>query len=375
MNSIEVREVKTPRERTAFIKMPWHIYREDPHWVPPIIAEQKVFLDPKRGVFFEHGEAALFMAFRNGHEVGRITAHINYLHDQYHDDGKGFFGFFECENDQDVADALFDRAESYLREKNRKICEGSLSFGIYDEVGILVDGFDSDPYVLNVHNPPYYRTLIENAGYEKSIDWYAYRGLLKDVNIVDERLFRIKERTLSRAGVSIRPVRMNAKQEEQRIVRELFHSAWQENWGHVPFSEGEWKRLFHEMARIVVPELTLIAEKDSVPVAFTLTTYDANEAVKMINGRLFPFGFIRLFRNLKKTRKIRFILLGVLSQYRGRGIENALVLHVSQLGYEMGFYEMEQSLIVETNEPMLNTMNYYPAEKAKTYRLFIKNLS
>jgi GNAT superfamily N-acetyltransferase len=297
------------------------------------------------------------------------------MHDQYYDDRKGFFGFFECENDQRVADALFDRVEGYLKENNRRICEGSLSFGIYDEVGILVEGFDSDPYVLNVHNPPYYKTLIERAGYEKSIDWYAYRGLLKGVNTVDERLFRIKDRTLTRAGVSIRPVRMNAKEEEQRVVKELFHSAWQENWGHVPFSEREWKRLFHEILRIVVPELTLIAEKDGIPVAFTLTTYNANEAVKMIKGRLFPVGFIRLLRNLKKAKNIRFILLGVLPQYRGRGIENALVLHMSQLGDRMGFHEMEQSLIVETNAPMLRALNYYPVKKVKTYRLFKKILS
>ena len=355
--------------------MPWPIYRNDPHWVPPIIAEQKIFLDPQRGVFFDHGKASLFLAYRDGMPVGRISAHINYLHDGQYRDKKGFFGFFECEDDQRVADALFERAVSYLRENDRKISEGSLSFGIYDEVGILVEGFDSDPYVLNVHNPPYYGRLIESAGYEKSIDWYAYRGLLAGVNTVDERLFRIKDRTLTRAGVTIRPVNLKAKEQEQRTVKALFHSAWDENWGHVPLSEREWHRLFHEMQRFLVPDLTLIAEKDGVPVAFTLTTYDANEAVKKINGRLFPFGFVRLFRNLKKTRNIRLILLGVLPQYRGRGIENALVLHVSQRGYEMGFHEMEQSLIVETNEPMLRALNYYPVKRKKTYRLFKKNLS
>jgi GNAT superfamily N-acetyltransferase len=375
MDSIEIEEVRSKKDRSAFIKMPWRIYRNDPHWVPPIIADQKTFLDPEKGVFFDHGEAALFMAYRDGAPLGRISAHINYLYDERYDDKKGFFGFFECEDDQEVANALFNRAESYLRSKGRNTCEGSLSFGIYDEVGILVEGFDSDPYLLNVHNPPYYQRLIETAGYEKSIDWFAYRGFLKDYETIDERLLRIRDRTLKRAGLTIRQASVEDKEKEQRTIRRIFHSAWDKNWGHVPFSEREWRRLFNEILKVVVPELTLIAEKDGNPVAFTLTTYDANEAVKKINGRLFPFGFMRLLRNLKKTKNIRFILMGVLEQFRGRGIENALILLVSQKAYEMGFYEMEQSLVVENNDPMIDALRYFPVKLKKVYRLFKKQLS
>ena len=374
MSSLEIKLVKTKRDRLVFIKMPWGIYKNDPYWVPPVIADQKAFLDPGKGVFYDHGEAELYLAYRNGVPVGRISAHLHFLHDQKYGDGKGFFGFFECEDNQETANALFRRAEDYLKGKNRTVCEGPLSFGIYDEVGILIKGFDSSPYMLNIHNPPYYKTLIERAGYEKSIDWYAYRGLLKDYDTLDKRLFRLRDRALSRAGLNIRKVNLGRLHEEAVIVKNLFDTAWDKNWGHVPLAEAEWRRLVHELARVAIPELTLIAEKNGSPAGFTLTLYDANVAVKQINGRLFPFGFLKLLGNLKKTKNIRFILMGVREEFRGRGIENALFLEVAQRAYEMGFTEMEMSLIVENNEAMIGSLKYFPVHIEKIYRLFENEL-
>ena len=374
MSSLEISEVRSRRERLAFIKMPWNLYRHDPHWVPPVIADQMEFLDPKKGVFFDHGEARLFLARRQGVPVGRITAHVNHLHDRIHHDGTGFFGFFECENNPETARALFAQAERYLRSRNRTSSVGSLSFGIYDEVGVLVSGFDSDPYVMNVHNPPYYRDLITASGYGKEVDWFAYRGYLKDYEIVDQRLLRIRDRVLSRSGLTLRNVDLHRIPREAAIVKELFDSAWSKNWGHVPFSRHEWERLIGQLRRIVIPELTIIAERDGKPVGFTLTSYDANVAVKKLNGRLFPFGAISLLRNLKRTRNIRFILMGVREEYRGRGIESALILTFAQRAYEMGFEELEMSLVVENNTPMITALEYYPVEIKKVYRIFSKSL-
>ena len=375
MGSLEIKEVTGERGRLAFIKMPWQVYSDDPNWVPPVIADQKTFLNPRKGVFFEHGQARLFMATRDGQPVGRISAHINSLHDELWHDGKGFFGFFECEDNQQTADALFASAEEYLLKNGKTTCEGPLNFGIYDEVGVLIDAFDSPPYVLNVHNPPYYRTLIENAGYSKSIDWFAFRGKLRDYEKVDQKMTRLKDRALSRAGLTVRSVNMKSIKKEADIAKSIFDSAWDKNWGHVPVTETEWRRLVHEMVPVLVPELTLIAEKNGNPVGFTITAYDANVAVKMINGRLYPLGFIKLLRNLKKTKKIRLFLSGVLEQYRGRGVEIALFMTVAQKGYEMGFDEMEMSLIVEDNEPMINSLKYFPVKVEKTYRIFKKPLA
>ena len=151
--------------------MPWQIYRDDPHWVPPVIADQKKFIDPWRGPFFTHGsQARLFLARRNGQFVGRISAQVNQRHNDVYADGKGFFGFFDCDDDQEVCSALFTAAEDYLRNHGCSVIEGPFSFSIYDEIGILIDGFDTDPYVLNLHNKAYYSRLVENAGFSKSVD-------------------------------------------------------------------------------------------------------------------------------------------------------------------------------------------------------------
>jgi GNAT superfamily N-acetyltransferase len=374
MSLLDLKEVRTARERLAFIKMPWRLYRDDPHWVPPLIADQKEFLDPKRGVFYDHGEVRLFLAYRDGQSVGRISSHINDLYDETHGASKGFFGFFECEDNQETANALFDRAEEFARSRHRKVIEGSLGFGIYDEVGILVEGFDSDPFVMNLHNPPYYRRLIENAGFVKSVDWFAYNGSVEDYAKLDRRLFRLMDRTFERSGLQVRQLRANRIPEEAEVVHRIFHRAWESNWGHTPFSEREWKRLVDALRQIVVPELTLFAEKDGTPVGFTLTIYDANEAVKKINGRLFPLGFLSLLRNLKRTRRARLILMGVLEEYRGRGIENALMLRMAAKAYEMGFEELEMSLIVETNHAMVKTMSHFPVRIGKIYRLFQRDI-
>ncbi len=373
MSELEIKKVETPRDRMKFIKMPWPIYKNDPHWVPPIIADQKSFLDPRKGVFFEHGEAVLFLALRDGKPVGRISAQINHLHDKIYNDGKGFFGFFECENNQETANLLFKHAEDYLKSKGKTLSEGPMNFGIYDEIGVLIDGFDTDPYVLNVHNPPYYKSLIEGAGYSKSVDWYAYRGSTDQK--VDERLYRLKDRVMHQPGLTIRKI--NPKENFERdaaIVKHIFSEAWNKNWGHVPLTESEFNRMAKELTRLVIPDLSFIAEINGKAIGFALSIYDANVAVKKINGRLFPFGFIKLLLNLKKTDRFRHILMGILEEYRLRGIEIAFYVNIAEWAHKLGFKEIEMSLIVENNEPMRKSLEHLPVHIYKTYRIFKKEL-
>ncbi len=377
MLPVEIRRATTRAQRAAFVKMAWQFYAGDPLWVPPLISDQLEFIDPSRGVFFEHGEAELFLAYRGDRPIGRLSAHVNKRHDELFGGGKGFIGFFECEEDPATAQSLFNAAENWLRSRGRTEAEGPLSFGVYDELGILIDGFDSPPYVMTAHNPRYYRTLFEACGWEKAVDWFGFRGRkgITDEKL-DPRYFRLTDRVLKRDGISLRPMDLKGHLErEAGIVKSIFATAWNGNWGHVPFSDREFDRLKAALVRMVVPGLSLVAELDGKPIAFTLALYDANVAVKKTNGRLLPFGFIRLLTGIRRTDRFRLILMGVLEEYRNQGIEVALCTKVIADGIRLGFTEVETSLIVETNDRMMSSIAHLPVERYKTWRVFRKDLT
>jgi GNAT superfamily N-acetyltransferase len=377
MLPIEIRRVRTKSARNVFVKMAWRFYENDPLWVPPLISDQLAFIDPARGVFFDHGEAELFLAYRGAEPVGRISAHVNRRYDDIFGGKKGFVGFFESENGVETAQALFNAAENWLRAKGRDVAEGPMSFGIYDETGILIDGFDTPPYVLTTYNPRYYQSLFEACGWEKSIDWYAFRGRRGSTDErLDPRYFKLTEKVVKREGIVFRPMDVKKHLErEAEIVRDIFAVAWNRNWGHVPFSDKEFQRLKESIVAMVSPELSLIAELDGKPIAFTLSLYDANVAVKRIDGRLFPFGFLKLLTGIKKTNRFRLILMGVLEEYRNQGVEVALYTKVIEDGIRMGFRESEASMIVENNERMLSSLSHLVMERYKTWRVFKKDLT
>ena len=377
MLPVEIRRVRTSKERAMFVMMPWKFYRNDPHWVPPLIGDQKAFIDPERGVFFEHGEAELFLAYRGTEPMGRISAHINTRYDEFFPDGKGFVGFFECEDNCETADALFTSAGNWLAAHGRRVMEGPMSFGVYDETGILTQGYDTDPYVLTGHNPPYYVRLFEEGGWEKSVDWYGFRGRASVFREkLNPRYFALSQRVLRRNGITVRQADIQHHLErEAAIIQEIFASAWSRNWGHVPLTDREFERLKDGVKQFVIPELTFIVELEGKPIGFALAIYDANVAVKKVNGRLFPFGFVTLLATMKKTRRFRLVLMGVLEKYRHQGIEVAMYAHVIEEGLRKGFQEVEMSMIVETNDAMVNSVERMPVERYRTWRIYRKELT
>mgnify|MGYP002395936816 CR=1 FL=1 len=372
--AVEITPALTGRQRMEFILMPRSLYRQDPHWVPPLIADLKPFIDPKRGPFYEHGEARLFLARRGGKAVGRISAHVNYLYDQMYSDGAGFFGFFECENDPGTAAALFHAAEGYLRGQGKRRVLGPMNFGVYDEIGILVQGFDSDPYVMNLHNPPYYQSLVEGAGYCKEIDWYAYRGFFSLSDQVSQKLFRVRDQVLKRPDFRLRNIDLRKVEREAALIDYVFKNAWTRNWGHVPWTEKEFARLKEAVKKITIPELSFVGEIGGKAVGFALSLYDANQVVKKIGGRLFPFGFITFLPQLKRTDRFRHALMGVMEEYRNQGIEIAFYASILENAIRMGFRELELSLILENNVSMRNSLKHFPIDIYKTYRIYAKEL-
>lgn len=377
VQDLSIIPVQTPGQRRQFIRSAWGLYQDDPHWVPPLIADQRRYLHPRKGVFFEHGEAMLFLARREGRWVGRISAHLNRLYDELYGKGTGFFGFFECEEDPLTARALLEAAEEHVRSRGMGRILGPMSFGVYDEIGILIEGFDSDPYVMTVHNPAYYPRLLEAAGYGKAVDWYAYRGFTADRHRVDPRLFAVRDRVLGRPGFSIRTLDLGSPRKVRReaeIINRIFLQAWSRNWGHVPWTGREFDRLVEAVKKIAIPELSYIAEVQGQPVGFALSIADANVAVKRINGRLYPFGFVTFLRSLKKTDRFRHILMGVLEEHRNRGIEIAMYAELVERCCRMGYREVEMSLIVENNQAMRSSLKHFPLDIYKTFRIYQKSL-
>ena len=369
---IQVKPVEGKKGLKQFVHFAKKIYKDNPYWVPPIYSDQMKFLDRRKGVFFEIGEAEYFMAFRDSQPVGRISAHVNHQYEKYHDQETGFFGFFECVDDQEVANALFEEATRWVKSKGKSRILGPMNFTLYDESGMLYHGFDSLPVVLLPYNPAYYNDLVVGAGFEKAIDWYAFM-VYADLE-VKPSFYRIRNRILRQEGLEIVPLDMKKFDAVVQDVGTIFRDAWMENWGHVPLSDGQLKHLASELKHVVVPELTYLAYLDGKCIGFALNILDANPALQKANGRLFPFGLFKILREMKKIKRLRTIAMGVLKEYRHRGIDIVFYLNMVEKGREMGFEESECSIIVETNTRMIRALEDLNAKRYKTYRFYQKEI-
>lgn len=372
MGKISIRRVETRKDLHRFITLPWKIYEGNPHWVPPLLSEQKYLLNREKGPFFEIGQAEYFLALRGEEPVGRISAHINHQWNQHYQDEKGFFGFFECIEDEEVAASLFQVAEEWLRRRGKTSVLGPMSFSIYDELGLLVDSFDQDPVVLLTYNPAYYIHLIEKQGFAKAIDWYAY--LMTDQTPINPVLFEVRDRVLRRNGMVIRHANLSRFKEEAVKAKAIFNEAWSENWGHLPFTDTQFDHLAKGLRMILDERLLFFGEIMGKPIGVCVSIPDVNQALKGINGRLLPFGWFRLLRGLKKVKKLRTIIMGVKKEHRHTGIDVAFYVETIEKGKALGYTESECSLVVETNTWMRKALEDLGAKIYKTYRLYEKAL-
>jgi GNAT superfamily N-acetyltransferase len=374
--NIEVSEVTSRRERNAFIKFQWEIYANDPAWVPPLIIERKTFLNRKRHPFYRHGDAALFLARKNGKIAGRIMACDDPNYNSLHETNVGCFGLFECIDDQEVAAALFDAAANWLRNKGRTEMMGPIDYSTNYMCGLLIDGFRFPPTILTAHNPQYYGELIESCGFTKAKDWYAW-WFAKPVGAA-ARLRPLAERFRKRWPVVIRPGNLKSIREESRRLRKIYNQAWEKNWGFVPFTEAEMEFMTHELKQLVIPEFTLIAEIGDEPVGFILCVPDINVALRYINGRLttfgLPIGLVKLLYYKSRTRTARLIALGVIEKYRRAGIAEMLVLRIVEDAMIKRGFTGELSLTLEDNFTINRFLEAIGASRYKTYRIYRKQL-
>jgi len=329
-----------------------------------------------KGPFHSMGEKQLFMAYRDGNPVARVSAHRNFRHNEFYDTNQGFFGFFEAFEDEEAVSALFEEAGKWLKEKGCTSIIGPESFAIYDEIGILMDAYDQDPVLYCTYNPPYYPVLLDKIGFKKEIDWYAF---LKDGHEpIPEIMVKLSKRIQKRSNVTFRMVNKKKWDTEVESIKEIFNQAWSENWGNVPFTDEQWQYIVKDLKLVLQEELAFIIEVDGKPVAFSVSMVDAYVAFKQARGRLFPFGIFKLLWTLKvkknAIKRARTIILGVLKEYRGRGYEMVLIYNTIKNGLAIGLDDSDCSLIVETNKPMIEGVEAIGAKKYKTWRIFKKEI-
>ncbi|MEJ2222128.1 MAG: N-acetyltransferase [Desulfobacterales bacterium] len=372
---LEVNHVHNRREQRLFIRLPWSIYSDDPAWVPPLLLERKEHLSP-RNPYFKHARYQSWIAYRDGTPVGRISAQIDQLHLDRYQEKEGFFGMIEAEDNSETFAALLQTAESWLHDHGMRRVQGPYNLSINQESGLLVDGFDTPPCLMMGHARPYYRTRIEENGYQKAKDLLAY---IIDADFKHPAALQaIVKRAENR--VTVRSLRKSDYYDDMKIIVDIFNDAWSENWGFLPFTEAEFKQLAKDFKLIIDLELIKIAEVDGAPQAFMVVAPNINEAIRDLNGRLLPFGWLKLLWRLKvrypQTARIPF--MGVRKQYHGSLLGAALAYMVIIAGQpyaiSRGIKKVELSWILEDNQGMRDIIESIGGTIYKTYRIYSKDL-
>lgn len=318
--------------------------------------------------FYEHSEVEAFLAQRDGRPVGRIAAIRNRNHEAHQGEPVGFFGFFETENDPELAGALLDTAAAWLRERGLKTMRGPTNFSTNDTAGLLIEGFDGPPMVMMAYNPPYYVELLESYGFTPAKTLLAY--------VITEQeppayLVRAAGVVRRRTGIRVRPIRKSDFDRELKTIRRIYNEAWERNWGFVPMTDAEFAFMAKELKPIVDPNLALIAETpEGEPAGFVLALPDFNQVLIHMNGRLFPFGLLKALWYQRKIHQMRVVTLGVLEEFRGKGIDALLYLQIIRNGAARGVTLAEQSWVLEDNEKMRSPIERLGGRAYRRYRLY-----
>ncbi len=369
---IRVTNVKDKKELNEFISFPYSLYSKDANYVPELRIMQKETLDKKKNPFFEHADAEYFIAKNDNNEiVGRIGAITNQVYVDHWKENYGFFGFFEAINDKEVVKALFDSAIKWLKEKGVDGFYGPVNPSTNDTCGTLIEGFDTPPYLMMVHNKEYYNSLLLDYGLTKKMDLISYE-LFEDK--LPERMITLSEKIeerLKSQGITIRQVDFKKMSEEAPKLRYIYNKAWENNWGFMPMTEVEFNNLAKELKMITSPELVYIVEDKGEPVAFAASLPNVNEIfIKIRDGRLFPFNFLKLIRFKKKIQSMRVLTLGIIEKYRKTGIDACLYVKTTKGGSKLGYHQGEASWILETNVPMNRALEMMNGKPYKKYRIY-----
>ena len=362
--------VRSKREQRQFVQLPWTLYQSDPNWIPPLRRNLQELVGIKPHPFHEENEMQPFLALRNGEPCGRVVAIVNRAHIDRYDERRGFVGFFESTDDQDVATGLFDAAKSWFAERSIVDFRGPINPSLNYEVGLLVEGFDSTPYFMMTYNPPFYAKLMETYGFRKVQDLYAFWGHVDMLKTLDKKVSFVAQEARRRFGVSLRGLDRSRFDSDVRMFLEIYNQSLGGTWGYTPLSAREIDHLSQSLKHLIAPELTSIAEVDGRPVACAFALLDYNPRIKAIDGRLLPFGFIRLLWNRKAIKRIRIVSANVLPEFQKWGLGIVVLSRLVPEVLKWGIEDVEFSWVLESNHLSFATLKRGGAELQKTYRIY-----
>ena len=368
--SITIKKAKTKKELKTFIKFAWKIYEGNPNWVPPLIIDKLSMLDKENHPFYKTSEVEFFLAEKDSEIVGRIAAINNRHHNEFHNEKIGFFGFFECINNQEIANKLFDTAANWLKERGLDNMRGPMNPSTNYELGLLINAFDQPPQFMMTYNPEYYISLCENYGMKKSKDLFAY--YLKKETTLSDKLKRVTEIIQKRRPFVVRPINMKDFDSEVKKVKEIYNDAWSKNWGFIPYTSEEFDHLAKDLKLVINPDYVLIAELDGKSIGFALTLPNINEIlIKIPNGKLFPTGIFKLLLGKKKIRTCRIITLGIKKEYQKHGYDSVLYYETWRRATQKNkIVAGEASWILEDNEMMVKSAELLHGNLYKKYRVY-----
>jgi len=380
MPELTINIVKDTNDLMTFISFPWAVYKGDAYWVPPLISERKEFLDKEKSPFFKHAKGDFFIARRGDKVVGTIAAFTNELYNEFQETNDGWFGFFEVLEDPEAAEALLSTAVEWSKNAGHDSVIGPAQFSTNDELGLLIDGFNDRPRILMTYNPPRYQKYIENFGFEKAMDLWAYSlSLAHFKENMPEKLIRVTEKIRTRKDFHIRSVNMKKFDEEVEKVKKIYNNSWDRNWGFVPFTDPEIDRLAASLKPILDPSVVFFVELDGEAIGFGLSLPDLNQPLHLAYPKPTTpeaLTMVKMAWHWKVRRKVdwlRVFALGVLPEYRGTGVDALIYMETAKAALRKGYKWVEMSWILENNEMINRTSQLLGGKIYKTYRMYQKS--
>lgn len=370
MSHVVIEPVATKRQRQQFLEFPWTLYRGDPNWIPPLRDNQRELTGFSKNPFYEYNRVQTFLASRDGEVVGRIAAILNQGHIDRYQDRRGFFGFFDCRDDQEAAHGLFEAVRQWFSDRGIYQLRGPVNPSLNHELGLLIEGFHSPPTFMMTYNPPYYQGLVESFGFTKAQDLYAYMGTRDMLPEVERKLGPISKQIIEYTGITLRPLDRKRFRADVHAFLSIYNRSLANTWGFVPMSQHEVEHTAKSLQYLIVPELSIAAELNGEMIGAVFGLPDFNPRIKEIDGRLFPFGFIHLLRNKQQIPRIRLISTNVLPEYQRMGVGLALMAGLAPQAIAWGVQEAEFSWVLESNLLSRGSLEKGGTKRDKVFRVY-----